>query len=170
MDIQKEILNFPTGEYEGDYRTHCLEQYKMYVEMADRISGRRLSANSFFLTINSVLVGFVTYVHLLSNKGSDFYFLIGLSGIILCFTWYRLIRSYDDLNLGKFKMIHAMEKHLPFSIYQTEWEYLGKGEDRTKYLPFTKIEKKIPWVFFGLHSVVFLYSFPWSEAIKYILR
>ena len=33
-----------------------LEQYKLYVEMADRISSRRQNANSFFLSINTAIV------------------------------------------------------------------------------------------------------------------
>ena len=34
-----------------------LEQYKLYVEMADRISQRRGAANTFFLTFNTAVVG-----------------------------------------------------------------------------------------------------------------
>ena len=37
--------------------THLLEQYKIYVEMADRISHRRAVANTFFLTFNTAVVG-----------------------------------------------------------------------------------------------------------------
>lgn len=33
-----------------------LEQYKLYVEMADRVSARRGSANTFFLTLNTTAV------------------------------------------------------------------------------------------------------------------
>ncbi|MGH6629978.1 MAG: RipA family octameric membrane protein, partial [Burkholderiales bacterium] len=32
-----------------------LEQYKTYVEMADRISGCRALANTFFLTLNTAI-------------------------------------------------------------------------------------------------------------------
>src|SRR5256885_4461010 len=41
-----------------------LEQYKLYVEMADRISSRRLTANSFFLTINSAIIALGGYAAL----------------------------------------------------------------------------------------------------------
>ena len=33
---------------EEKYRTAILEQYKIYVEMADRVSARRALANTFF--------------------------------------------------------------------------------------------------------------------------
>lgn len=35
------------------YQGAVLEQYKLYVEMADRVSSRRGLANTFFLTLNS---------------------------------------------------------------------------------------------------------------------
>ncbi|RDD97660.1 hypothetical protein DTW92_07525 [Paracoccus pantotrophus] len=34
-----------------------LEIYKMLVEMADRVSQRRQSANSFYLTVNTAIIG-----------------------------------------------------------------------------------------------------------------
>ncbi len=42
---------------EGDknYRTAILEQYKLYVEMADRVSSRRGLTNTFFLTLNTLV-------------------------------------------------------------------------------------------------------------------
>ena len=44
---------------EALFQEHLLEQYKMYVEMADRISQRRNLANVFFLTLNtSIVTGF----------------------------------------------------------------------------------------------------------------
>jgi hypothetical protein len=44
--------------YEGaseKYQIAILEQYKLYVEMADRISNRRGLTNTFFLTLNTVI-------------------------------------------------------------------------------------------------------------------
>ena len=40
------------GEYD---RETILEQYKIYVEMADRISARRSLTNTFFLTLNTAI-------------------------------------------------------------------------------------------------------------------
>src|SRR3954447_24563600 len=44
--------------YEGTgekYQAAILEQYKLYVEMADRISNRRGLTNTFFLTLNTAI-------------------------------------------------------------------------------------------------------------------
>ncbi len=121
-----------------------------------KISERRQSANSFFLSINTVIVGLVGYFQSSSNeKPPEFYLLISLAGMLICYMWYRSVKSYKQINSGKFKVIHQIEQNLPIAPYDAEWEMLGRGEDPKKYLPFTHIEIFVPWVFFGLHVFVF---------------
>jgi hypothetical protein len=46
------------ASYEGGNEKHqaaILEQYKLYVEMAERISQRRGLTNTFFLTLNTAI-------------------------------------------------------------------------------------------------------------------
>ena len=38
-------------EYGDKYSDHLLEQYKLYVEMTDRVSQRRERSNQFFITL-----------------------------------------------------------------------------------------------------------------------
>lgn len=158
MNIEKELHRKREEEYGENYRAHYLEIYRLYVEMADKISERRQSANSFFLTVNTAIVAIVSYVQLGADAGmqKDFYGIVSLAGMTLCYMWYRLIRSYKDMNTGKFKVIHQIEQNLPLAPYDAEWEALGRGEDRKLYWPFTHIEKNVPWVFFFLHGIVFL--------------
>lgn len=140
-------------KYKGDYETHLLEQYKMYVEMADRISQRRQSANTFFLSINTALVTLSGFLVRNVDKSCMVLWitLVGLAGLIISYSWYRLLRSYRGLNSGKFRVIHEIEKSLPIRPYDAEWMTIGKGRDKNLYLPFTYIETKVPWVFFGLY-------------------
>lgn len=160
-------------KYGEKYNEHLLEQYKLYVEMADRISGRRQTANSFFLSINTAIVALVSYVGLCTGKEANFYWIISCAGMVVCFSWYRLLRSYKDLNSAKFKVIHEMEANLPFATYDVEWEKAGRGEDKKLYLPFTHIEINVPWVFFAIHTLVFLWGIgilPWViGGIKMVL-
>jgi len=144
--------------YGDNYKLHLLEQYKLYVEMADRISSRRQSANSFFLSINTAIIALMGYVNLGNKDVFDFYWLVSLAGMVLCYMWYRLVRSYKDLNTAKFKVVHEMETRLPFAPYDLEWEKVGKGENSKLYLPFTHIEIFIPWVFLIIHAFVFLHG------------
>lgn len=148
---------YPSNE---KLQTHLFEQYKLYVEMADRISARRQTANSYFLTVNTALLGFIGYVT--TKDTGDYLWLLGVVGIALCYLWYRLIRSYRDLNTAKFNVIHEIEKRLPLSPYDAEWEAMGRGDDSQRYKPFTHIETGVPWVFVVLHSFVFFRTFPWA--------
>jgi|SRR6267154_4798830 len=152
-----------TYESKEKYQTHLFEQYKLYVEMADRISSRRQTANSYFLSINTALLGFVGYVA--TGVTTGYVWLVPVAGITLSYLWYRLIRSYRDLNTAKFKVVHEIEKRLPLSPYDAEWEAMGRGNNPKLYKPFTHIETGVPWVFVVLHALVLLHSFPW-KAIR----
>ena len=88
--------------------------------------------------------------------------LVAAAGIALSYLWYRLIRSYRDLNTAKFKVIHEIEKRLPLSPYDAEWEAMGRGNNPMLYKPFTHIETGVPWVFVVLHALVLLHSIPWK--------
>ncbi len=159
-DLQPYLVGVPREEYGSDYAPHLLEQYKLYVEMADKISERRQTANTFFLTINTALVAMlgIVWPRMEGLVGATWYTVVGVAGLILCYSWYRLLKSYKDLNSGKFRVVHAMERLLPTRPYDAEWESVGRGENPKLYLPFTHIETKIPWVFFGLYLVLIAIS------------
>jgi hypothetical protein len=159
----KLFTTFPTEQpYPSNEKlqAHLFEQYKLYVEMADRISARRQTANSYFLTVNTALLSFVGYIT--TKDTSDYLWLLGIVGVSLCYLWYRLIRSYRDLNSTKFNVIHEIEKRLPLSPYDAEWEAMGRGKEPKLYKPFTHIETGVPWVFVVLHVFVFFRTFPWG--------
>lgn len=154
----EEVLHYPAND---KFQAHLLDQYKLYLEMADRVSSRRQSANSYFLTVNTALLSFIGYIT--AKDSSDYLWLLGIAGCILCFFWFRLIRSYKDLNSAKFRIVHRIEKRLPISPYDAEWEEMGRGADPIKYKPLTHIEIAVPWVFFALHTYVLLRTISWSQ-------
>ena len=145
-------------EYSPEYFTHILEQYKLYVGMADRISQRRQMAHAFFIAVNTALVALLGLASPdeLELPDSLWFPAVGIAGVILSFTWYRLIRSYRDLNSGKFKVIFQIERQLPIRPYEAEWEILGRGQDPSLYRPFTRIESLIPWVFMLLYVMLIM--------------
>ena len=159
--LRDNLLGISQEAYGERYADHILEIYKLYVEMADRISSRRQAANSFFLTINSAIVALVGYVNLASDQDAAaflFYALVAIAGMVLSYLWYRLVLSYKQLNSGKFKVIHAIESMLPLRPYDAEWTALGQGKDPDLYKPFTHIETLVPWVFFAIHAFVLVAS------------
>ena len=125
--------------------------------MTDKVSERRQTANNYFLTVNSILVslfGVLSGFSTLTEQHLWMYFL-PLAGLLVSITWATLIRSYRQLNSGKFKVIHRIESQLPVALYDLEWEILGKGEGK-QYLPFTHVEQFVPWIFAGLYILLII--------------
>lgn len=140
--------NYQSGD---QYREHILEQYKLCIEMADRISSRRDVSNGFFLTLNSLIFGAIGFLFEKQNLlPSKWILLLPLAVLLLeCFFWWRLIISYKQLNGAKFHIIGVLESRLPASPYgRAEWDLLlKKGTDRKTYWPLTHLESKIPIIF-----------------------
>lgn len=139
------------------YQNHLLEQYKMYVEMADRISSRRNLANVFFLSLNTTLITVIGIA--LEKMTLKLSFEITLMLIIsfecVCVVWWWLLRSYRNLNSAKYKVIGNLEKQLPSSPYwSAEWHELGEGKSLRKYLPLSFLEQFIPIIFFIFYLVL----------------
>lgn len=151
----------PGDEYPQNekWHTHLVDQYKLYVEMADRISQRRTTANSYFLTVNSAILGFVGY--LTSKESTQFLWLLGVAGATLSIFWFAVILSYKNLNSAKWTVVHEIEKRLPISPYDAEWELVGRGADAKLYRPISHVEIGVPWVFLLLHLVVVVRFLPW---------
>lgn len=146
---------FPNSQktYGDQYKAHYLEQYKMYLDGIEKISDRRHSANSFFLTLNTLLITVIGLTFQIDSLNNTFWLRIALSiiGILVNIIFYLLIKSYKQLNTGKFKVLHEIEKNLPLSLYKYEWEVLGSGKDKKKYWPFSHIEICIPQILGALY-------------------
>lgn len=148
-------------DYGPTYREHILEQYKLYVEMADKVSDRRLTANTFFLTANTLLITiFGAIVGKDASISSDsmriWFILFALSGLAFSLAWFFIVKSYRQLNSGKFKVIVEIEKYLPLSPYQKEWIILGKGDNPKLYRPLAGIEKFAPITFSIIYTTILL--------------
>lgn len=132
-------------------KEYIFEQYKLYVEMADKVSERRANVNTFFLTVNTVVLTVIGFKGFEVKKYS---LIITILGLVLSYAWYYLLQSYKLLNSGKFAVIHEIEELLPLNLYSYEWENLGEGKIRAKYWPISHIEKMVP-VIFGIIYIVF---------------
>lgn len=147
--------------YGNEFNAHFLEQYKLYVEMADRVSSRRVQIAGLYTSILSALLALLSIT---SNKdlfhGSQSIVLLTLSilGLCLCLAWTVNINSYKQLNKLKFKVIHEMESHLPFQCYRMEWEMLSNDSDLPKYFRLTAIERFVPAIISIPYLCLFIYS------------
>lgn len=154
-DIAEGVV-YPSNE---KWYSHLLDQYKLYVEMADRISQRRTNANTYFLSVNSAILAFVGY--LTSKNSNEYMWLLALAGCMLTLFWYNIINSYRNLNSAKWQVVQDIEKRLPISPYDAEWDAVQRGHNPKLYRPISHIESWVPGVFCFLHVIVFLKTFPW---------
>lgn len=154
-----------SSSYGGDdggekYQSAILEQYKMYVEMADRVSSRRGLTNTFFLTLNTlVFTLFGVFWKDRPGKISTLALVpLLIAALVECATWWFMVRSYRQLNTGKFKVIGLLEERLPASPYwSAEWQALKEGKDPWVYLPLTYAEQVVPALFAVIYVLGFLF-------------
>jgi hypothetical protein len=163
--------NYNDGKIENNYENHYLEQYRMYLHLFNSTSDRRNKANEFFLGLNTAIIGVLGYLETKTpNDNSSVIFLFApLVGIAICYCWYEIIISYKQLHRAKFKVIHSIEEKLPISLFKTEWELLGRGNDFSKYRRLSSIEKNIPIIFIVLYTVIFSMSLPW-DIISFLIK
>lgn len=145
-----------------------LEIYKLLVEMADRVSQRRQSANSFYLTVNTAIIGGTAYLSQSIDSRLNIW-AVSCAGIAICALWIRSIVSYKSLNAAKFEVITALEDRLPVSPFKDEWAILDVDGDGKRHKPFHKTEVLVPIIFMGVHSTQILSQIPWRGLVRYFL-
>ena len=156
------------GEMNGDSHKEAqnnkelLELYKLHSELADRVSQRREGTNRLYVTL---LVGLMvllgTSLRLSANGVFASFILIwgGVAGILLALSWFIVIRSYRQLNTGKFLALHELESMLAYQFFQREWDLLGEGRDRSQYWKLSVVETSMPIIFSFLFLGLILYSY-----------
>jgi len=120
-----------------------LEQYKMMVNSTERVTEQRLKVNNLFFTVTSSILS----VAIVFGKTLKFS-IVGILGMLIIttlsflisFYWEKLIKSYGDLNRGKFIIINKLEKQLKTNMFAEEWQVLLK---EIKYESNSQTEIKI---------------------------
>ncbi|WP_420481818.1 RipA family octameric membrane protein [Comamonas piscis] len=64
-------------------------------------------------------------------------------------------------------MVQDIEKRLPISPYDAEWDALQRGKNPRLYRPISHIESWVPGVFCLLHLIVLVRTFPWSSFAEW---
>ncbi len=139
-----------------------MEQYKLAVEMADRVSARRAVANAFFLTVNTTLVA-VVGLDSASARSVPLSVAVCAAGVVVAGCWMFLLQNYRRLNEAKFVVINRIEdEHLPVKMFKDEWALLGgedapagrRGKVKVGLKQLGGVERLVPWVFALLYIVL----------------
>lgn len=157
---------------EGEDAPYLLELYKFAVEMADRVSVRRATSNSFFLAVNAALTAFIGIVDTngappkIGGPAHPDEFgatVIALVGIVFSATWWLLLRSYRDLSRAKWAVITRLEDRLDIRLYQDEWKILMAEEPTTwrrRYRELGLVERVVPVLFLAVY-IAFVVRITW---------
>ncbi|HEY2502016.1 MAG TPA: hypothetical protein VGI68_11520, partial [Mycobacterium sp.] len=118
--------------------------------------------NGFFLTLNTAVlttIGVFLGIFWKDRPNVPVFSLVLplVLLLVLCLAWFWLVRSYRQLNSGKYAVIGALEERLPASPYwRAEWTALGGGKDKAIYWPLTHLEQWVPCVFAFMYICGFL--------------
>lgn len=158
-EIVKSLL--PDGEPTRDDLDRVFELYKLMVGTSEALVGRRQGVNTFFLTVNGAML---TAIGLVLQGGGEQrllaggIFILAVTGGILSLAWKSLLRSFGQLNTGKFAVINKLEERLPARVFTAEWTALAEGKNKRIYLSFTSREIWAPWTTFAVYAITALLS------------
>ena len=135
------------------------EQYKIYVEITDRISFRRILISMFFLLVNVLVISMIA-IGLGKTVGevSMTLMLLPLFGLLAqCYIWGRLARYYRHMLIIKEKVIAELEKRLPSSP-------IASGEQSASMkanslIPLRRGEIYMPFIFAILYAGMYFYMY-----------
>lgn len=156
-----EVL-FPHGPPNSSSDSGVIDLYKMMVDSSERLVGRRQAVNTFFLTINgALLTAFGVIVQSTGDErlSATGIVVLAIAGAVLSLAWRSLIKSFGQLNSGKFRVINTLERYLPAAIYEAEWEALGRGENPDVYRSFTSREIWVPNALLTIHVATAIVGF-----------
>ncbi|MCT7657640.1 RipA family octameric membrane protein [Mycobacterium deserti] len=143
-----------------DGNPQTMEFYKLAVDMADKISGRRATSNSFFLTVQTAFVAVVGLAApALESRPWWVSSVIAAAGVTISVSWWLQLRSYRDLNKAKFAVILDMESRLSEKVFTNEWKTLKEDPVeswRERYAELGLVERVIPVVFAVLYVALLL--------------
>lgn len=137
-----------------------LELYKLAVESADRVTARRGTANSYFLTVQTAFIAVLAVAAPQGPKTPAWQAAVAsAAGTTLSTCWWLQLRSYRDLNRAKFAVIIEIERQLPVRVFTDEWNSLKTDPIKTwrqRYAELGTVERVVPWVFVVLYVTLFL--------------
>lgn len=140
-----------------------VEQYKTYIESADRNSDRRINTNNFYIVLNSMIItGLGMFI-----DNTTMSILLFVLGILFSIIWCINLINYKNISSCKYNIINEIENMLPIRMFKYEWEKLDTGKNIKKYIPVTDLEKIIPIIFILIYII--LISIKVSEKIDIII-
>jgi len=142
----------------------AFEQYKLLAESIDYTSDIREGANSFWISVNSLLISGVAYLRGFEGINRDQYaFLMWSSlvlGICLCSSWLSSLISIKNSIDVRNRIMIEIEKYLPVKTFTAS---LGLPQDVENKSSITLKEMLVPCTFL-LGYIIFTILLIWMPT------
>lgn len=109
--------------------------YYAYTEALSATENKRQIYSQIYLSLS---IAVITAYYSFNNLPRP---LVAAILLIISITWFFGISSYRTLAQAKFKVLHEMEKKLPYAPFTTEWEHVKRRRLR---LRITDAERIVP--------------------------
>lgn len=141
-------------------RNLLLEQYRILTEHVNRTSENRENLNSFWITLNGVILGGISYVQDMQidnpNPKNLFIWMLVFFGFLLSIFWAQILgKIKKDIEI-KNEMVMEMEKFLPAKIFTASFQIKARAQEKGS---ISSTERSIPLLFcigYGLIAIILL--------------
>ncbi len=172
------------------------DEFKLFYESTEKVTDRRLSANTWNYSICIAIVVAIASIITWSAKNAPFFyvgllpiFVLSIMAILFCSLWTRQIADFKYLNNAKFKVLNDMAPHIEFDVshpnqltsfcpFEKEWQKMEEvkaavevGQHKIIALKSSSIELFIPKAFKLLFSfinvsILIVIIFNWNSFIN----
>jgi hypothetical protein len=118
------------------------DEFKMYYESTEKVTDRRLSANTWNYSICIAIVIAIAGIVKWSTGNISFFYagltavlILCIMAILFCSLWLGQIADFKYLNNAKFQVLNDMSPHIEFDI--------AHPDKITSYCPFEKEWKRL---------------------------
>lgn len=124
-------------------KEYRFEQYKIFVESAEKNSEKRVTQNNIYLTIN---LAFLSYI-LFQKPNLVETIITSFVGLIICLVWLLTIINFCKRNKVKFDIINEMKEEFG-NLYKEEWKRISI------LTPLSTYEKFLAIIFMMVYIII----------------
>lgn len=161
MDKYTSVINQSADLKDPEQKKQLFEQYKMFLDAARQTSGMRKDTNSFYITINSVIlstVGAIGQGMILPDKSLIFIVTLMVIGIGSLISWISVLTMYKGMEYESYVIIKELESHFPSSISTRFNQVVAKDNTPDNDKAFLVKKERITPYAFLIGYTIFLIS------------
>lgn len=162
MTVYSSIINPNININDIEERRFLFEQYKLFVDGANKLADRRRDANTLYITINSLIIssmGTLAQGKVLPGNNSLLVGILLIIGVGSVMSWISIMSLYRTIDSENYAIIKEFESYFPSNVYTRFNQYVAreKGPQGTKSFLVAR-EMIIPYSFLLGYTVFIAYE------------